>query len=53
VQLSIRDDGVGFDPASGSDLVVDGHLGLVAMRERVELAGGRFQLDSRPGEGWW
>jgi two-component system, NarL family, sensor kinase len=51
VQLCIRDDGVGFDPAAGSDLVHTGHLGLVAMRERVELAGGRFQLESRPGEG--
>jgi signal transduction histidine kinase len=51
VQLCIRDDGVGFDPAAGSDLVHTGHLGLVAMRERVELAGGRFQLESRPGKG--
>jgi signal transduction histidine kinase len=51
VQLCIRDDGVGFDPAAGSDLVHTGHLGLVAMREWVELAGGRFQLESRPGEG--
>jgi signal transduction histidine kinase len=51
VQLCIRDDGVGFDLTSGSDLVRSGHFGLVAMRERVELAGGRFQLESRPGEG--
>jgi signal transduction histidine kinase len=51
VQLCIRDDGVGFDPVGGSELVRDGHLGLVAMRERVEMAGGRFQLESRPGAG--
>jgi signal transduction histidine kinase len=35
----------------GSELVRDGHFGLVAMRERVEMAGGRFQLESRPGAG--
>jgi signal transduction histidine kinase len=51
VQLSIRDDGVGFDPRTGTDLIRKGHFGLVAMRERVELAGGRFHLESRPGAG--
>jgi signal transduction histidine kinase len=51
VHLCIRDDGVGFDPMGGSELVRDGHFGLVAMRERVEMAGGRFQLESRPGAG--
>jgi signal transduction histidine kinase len=51
VQLCIRDDGVGFDPAAGAELVRNGHFGLVAMRERVEMAGGRFQLESRPGAG--
>jgi signal transduction histidine kinase len=51
VQLCIRDDGVGFDPMAGADLVRKGHFGLVAMRERVELAGGRFQLESSPGAG--
>ena len=51
VQLCIRDDGVGFDPRAGAELVHQGHFGLVAMRERVELAGGRFQLESSPGAG--
>ena len=51
VHLCIRDDGVGFDPMGGSELMRDGHFGLVAMRERVEMAGGRFQLESRPGAG--
>jgi signal transduction histidine kinase len=32
-----------------SDLVRDGHFGLVAMQERVEMAGGRFQVDTHPG----
>ena len=51
VHLCIRDDGVGFDPMGGSQLIRNGHFGLVAMRERVEMAGGRFQLESRPGAG--
>jgi signal transduction histidine kinase len=51
VDLEIRDDGIGFDQVASSELVRDGHFGLVAMRERVEMAGGRFQLATRPGAG--
>src|SRR5215203_863755 len=51
VDLEIGDDGVGFEPATSSALVRDGHFGLVAMQERVEMAGGRFQLDTQPGAG--
>jgi signal transduction histidine kinase len=51
VDLEIRDDGVGFDPQATSALVRDGHFGLVAMQERVEMAGGSFQVDTRPGAG--
>jgi signal transduction histidine kinase len=46
VEVEIEDDGVGFDP----DAATDG-FGLVGMRERVELAGGRFELSSSPGTG--
>jgi signal transduction histidine kinase len=51
VDLEIRDDGVGFEPQATSTLVRDGHFGLVAMQERVEMAGGHLQLDARPGSG--
>ena len=51
VDLTIRDDGIGFDPAQAARLLKDGHYGLAGMRERVELGGGRLDLDSRPGEG--
>jgi signal transduction histidine kinase len=51
VDLEIRDDGVGFEPQASSVLVRDGRFGLLAMQERVEMAGGRFQVDSRPGAG--
>jgi signal transduction histidine kinase len=51
LRFSIADDGTGFDPAA-----LRGHdgkrgLGLVSMRERAELFGGRLSLDTRPGHG--
>jgi signal transduction histidine kinase len=51
VDLEIRDDGVGFEPVASSVLVGGGHFGLVSMRERVEMAGGRWELDTHPGTG--
>jgi signal transduction histidine kinase len=53
VRLQIRDDGVGFDPATmtTSDLVEQSRFGLVGMRERVEMVGGRLLVDSRLGQG--
>jgi signal transduction histidine kinase len=44
VEVLVEDDGHGFDPASVSD-----GLGLVGMRERVELTGGELSITSRPG----
>jgi signal transduction histidine kinase len=48
--LIVRDDGKGFDASQGLR-VRPGHLGLPAMRERVELTGGRLKVESRPGAG--
>jgi signal transduction histidine kinase len=47
VRAVIEDDGVGFDPKG----VRDGALGLVGMRERVNLMGGRFEVQAAPGGG--
>lgn len=47
VTVVIEDDGVGFDVASARP---DG-LGLVGMRERVALLGGRLAIESTPGAG--
>jgi signal transduction histidine kinase len=51
VVLFLRDDGVGFVPGAMSDLVEQGHFGLMAIRERIEMAGGHCELYSRPGAG--
>ena len=48
--LNVRDDGNGFDADNGLR-VRAGHLGLPAMREQVEITGGRLVLESRPGAG--
>jgi NarL family two-component system sensor histidine kinase YdfH len=49
LRMTLRDDGVGFDPHR-----VDregGHYGLLGLRERARLAGGAFDVDSSHGEG--
>lgn len=48
--LTVRDDGNGFDARQGLR-VRAGHLGLPAMREQVEITGGRLKLESQPGTG--
>ena len=47
----VTDDGCGFDPAQIDFAVGEGRLGLHLVRERVEMRGGRFRLESRPGAG--
>jgi signal transduction histidine kinase len=49
VLTRIVDDGVGFDDTRNGS--APGHLGLVAMRERAELAGGWFRIASSAGKG--
>lgn len=52
VRLEVNDDGGGFVlPRNSSDLSRLGKLGILGMRERAELIGGKFQLESAPGEG--
>jgi len=46
--LAVRDDGVGFDPASPGR---GRSLGLASMRERVRLVNGTLDIDSSPGGG--
>ncbi len=54
VRLEVTDNGIGFDASARPDLAAPsrgGGWGLVGMRERVTLAGGRFSLASHPGQG--
>ena len=43
--LAVSDDGCGFLPGTATG------LGLVIMRERAQLLGGRLQIETTPGEG--
>lgn len=51
VQTTVSDDGQGFDPVRAAALAAQGHLGLLGLRERAQLAGGHLELDSQPGQG--
>ena len=52
IQLVIRDSGQGFDLAEAqSRKDTPRGLGLDSMRERVELSGGSFSIESRKGAG--
>lgn len=46
LEVIVRDDGSGFDPETA-----ERSFGLVGMQERVLLAGGHLQIDSKPGSG--
>jgi two-component system sensor histidine kinase DegS len=48
VQASVEDDGKGIDLEG---LEIEKGTGLRIIKERVEMLGGTFKLDSRPGEG--
>lgn len=45
LDLSVEDDGTGFDPAKTRG------LGMLGMEERVRQLGGRFEVNSAPGKG--
>jgi PAS domain S-box-containing protein len=50
VRLRVHDDGSGFD-ADLATTPEPGHLGLTAMQESAELAGGWIRVSSAPGSG--
>jgi len=52
IELTIRDDGVGFDLNAVQALAMQGKsFGILGMQERVELHGGNFEVDSQPNQG--
>jgi signal transduction histidine kinase len=48
LQLTVRDSGVGFDPSLVKN---DQGLGLISIRERVNLVKGTLSIESKPGGG--
>ena len=52
VILLVEDDGIGFQaPTDLTDLVQEGHFGLMGIRERVDLYEGSFSIQPGPGGG--
>ncbi len=51
VRMQIRDDGRAFNVDHVLHSRKSRHLGLLGMQERVEMIGGRFQVQSEPGQG--
>ena len=49
LQLVVEDEGSGFDPSELDDQGAG--LGLVNVRERIQMIGGELRVDSAPGEG--
>ena len=50
VRMEIKDDGKGFEVEGKTSSRKTGRLGLLGMRERVEMVGGTFCVDSAPGK---
>ena len=48
LHIQICDNGHGFDPSANT---AAGHYGLLGLRERARLAGGKLTIESAPGKG--
>jgi signal transduction histidine kinase len=51
LRIEIEDDGRGFDPAEAAANVERPPFGLMGIRERVEMLGGKVSIESAPGQG--
>lgn len=52
LRIEVEDDGVGFDPGTVAPARGGGRgWGLMGIRERVDLVGGRLEINSSPGSG--
>jgi len=51
IVLVVKDDGRGFDLEQKR--AQPSSLGLVGMRERAQLVGGRLTIQTAPGKGTW
>ena len=51
VEVTVRDNGIGFEPSKRNLGVVVGGYGLFDISERISYLGGRLEVSSAPGEG--
>ena len=52
IKLEVTDNGTGFTvPKSPTEFAPKGHFGLLGMRERADLIGGRLDVQSEAGKG--
>ena len=51
IQISISDDGIGFDTQKVKSIQRGGGFGLFSIRERINYIGGTFEIHSQPGSG--
>jgi signal transduction histidine kinase len=52
IELIVRDNGKGFDVKQVySDKTLASGFGITSMKERIELSGGAFTIESAPGVG--
>ena len=51
IVMEVCDDGVGMPPGGPRTARASTRLGLIGMRERVEMVGGDFTIESSPGKG--
>ena len=51
VSLRVSDNGIGFSVAQAQFRGGAPGMGLAGMEERAELLGGKFSVNSKPGEG--
>jgi two-component system NarL family sensor kinase len=51
VELTVSDDGRGFEPSEVATRARDGHLGVELLARLAEDAGGSLAVESTPGRG--
>jgi signal transduction histidine kinase len=51
VRLEVQDKGRSFNVRRMERSKTNRHLGLLVMRERIEMVGGSFLIESSPGRG--
>ncbi len=51
VQVVVEDDGSGFEMSELTSGAIGKEMGLDTLRERIEMLGGQFEVDSGPGRG--